>query len=241
MKQSYYLSAAVLALGIALGGWFVGEGFINGRTADRYVTVKGVSERDVEADIALWAISFVATDDKLGKAQTLIQDSRAKVMDFLARHQIPAQSTRIQRLEVTDTLANPYGESRDRNRYIVSMTIMVRTEQPRLIQRASQAVGDLVQAGVVLSSARGPAGGPTYLYTRLSTLKPEMIAEATANARRAAEQFARDSGGRVGDIRRAHQGVFVILARDRARGMEEGSQIYKTVRVVSTIEYLLEN
>ena len=84
-------------------------------------------------------------------------------------------------------------------------------------------------------------GGPTYLFTGLSPLKPEMIAEATAEARRAAEQFAEDSGSTIGKIRQANQGVFVILARDRAMGVSEESQVNKTVRVVSTVEYYLKD
>jgi len=87
----------------------------------------------------------------------------------------------------------------------------------------------------------GMGGGPTYRFTRLNDLKPEMIAEATAEARRAAEQFARDSDSQLAGIRRANQGVFVIQARDQAPGLDEGSQPDKTVRVVSTIEYYLED
>jgi uncharacterized protein len=67
-----------------------------------------------------------------------------------------------------------------------------------------------------------------------------MIADATANARAAAEQFARDSGSALGRIRQANQGVFVILARDQAPGINEGSQLQKTVRVVSTVQYFLD-
>ena len=74
----------------------------------------------------------------------------------------------------------------------------------------------------------------------MSELKPEMIAEATSKARRAAEQFAKDSGSRIGAIRRVNQGVFVILPRDRAPGITEESQRDKTIRVVSTIQYFLK-
>ena len=84
------------------------------------------------------------------------------------------------------------------------------------------------------------APSSTFLFTGLTALKPEMIEDATANARRAAEQFAADSGSRLGGIRRANQGVFVILARDRAPGIQEENQLNKTVRVVSTIEYYLK-
>jgi len=91
---------------------------------------------------------------------------------------------------------------------------------------------------VVLSSDYGPSG-PLYLFSRLNEIKPEMIAEATAAAREAAEQFARDASADVGDLRRANQGVFEIRARDQAAGIPEEQQPVKTVRVVSTVEYYL--
>ena len=117
----------------------------------------------------------------------------------------------------------------------------MRVEDPALVQKASQDLGSLVQAGVVFSSQGGFGGGPTYLFTKLNDYKPEMIAEATASAREAAEQFAKDSGSRLGPIRTANQGVFQILPRDRAPGVMEESQVNKTVRVVTTVEYALED
>jgi hypothetical protein len=102
-------------------------------------------------------------------------------------------------------------------------------------------VGDLIAAGVVLQASAGPGTGPTFLFTGLNDLKPQMIAEATANARAAAQQFATDSGVELGGIRRASQGVFVILPRDPAPGVIEESQLHKTVRVVATIEYYLSD
>jgi len=84
-------------------------------------------------------------------------------------------------------------------------------------------------------------GGPTFIFTGLSKLKPEMIAEPTSRAREAAEQFARDSRSEIGGIRRANQGIFEILPRDQAQGISEASQIVKTVRVVSTIDYALRD
>jgi len=102
-------------------------------------------------------------------------------------------------------------------------------------------VGELVAAGVVLSSGgEYGGGGPTFIFTGLNDLKPAMIAEATARAREAAEQFARDAKSRIGGIRRANQGTFEILARDRAPGITEEGQLAKTVRVVSTVDYNLE-
>ena len=241
MKRfEYLICALILALGIAIGGWHVGRGIIHLRTGDRYVTVKGVSERDVTADVALWPIRFVSTDDDLRKAQTRIKESKEVILDFLKRQGIPADAAQVQRLDVTDVLANPYRSGETRSRYIISQTLMVRSSDPTVIHKASQAIGELVDAGVVLSSTGGPGDGPTYLFTGLNEIKPQMIAEATASGREAAEQFARDSGSKAAGIRQANQGVFVILPRDRAPGIMEESEINKTVRVVSTIEYYLD-
>jgi hypothetical protein len=232
----------LVAIGIALCGWFVGRGFTNARTADRYVSVKGVSERDVRADMALWPIRFTSTDDDLARAQQKFDESRRAVIEFLARYGIDATSVQLQNFDVTDVLANPYrGAGEITSRYIISGTLMVRAEDPVLVQKASQDLGSLVSAGVVFSSQGGYASGPTYLFTKLNDLKPEMIAEATASAREAAEQFAKDSDSDLGGIRLASQGVFQILPRDRAPGVMEESQIDKTVRVVSTVEYSLED
>ena len=124
---------------------------------------------------------------------------------------------------------------------------MVRSDNPDRVRATSQKVGELVNSGVVLSSGPewGP-GGPTYVFRRLNDLKPSMIAEATSEARKAAEQFAKDSKSRLDGIHTANQGVFVILPRDataadQGPGRNEQSQILKTVRVVTTVEYLLRN
>ena len=242
MKNGTSVVAALLVgLGLGLGGWFIGNGFFQGRAAERYVTVKGVSERIVTADVALWPLQFVSTDDDLKRAQDTIKQSHEQILAFLQRHDIDAAEAEVQRLEVTDRLADPYRSGPMKSRYIIVQTVMVRSNEPEIIARASQAVGELVDAGVVLSSNRGPYGGPTFLFTRLSELKPEMIAEATAKARQGAEQFAQDSGSRIGGIRRANQGVFVIQPRDNAPGVVEGSQLHKKVRVVSTVEYYLND
>src|SRR5262249_42912082 len=154
-----------------------------------------------------------------------------------------AAQAQLQGIRVTDMLANPYQrEGRPGNRFIINQTVVVRSDDPDRVLAASAKTGELVNAGVVLSSGPewGP-GGPTFLFKKLNDLKPQMIAEATAEARKGAEQFAHDSGSRVGRIRTASQGVFVILPRDEIQGVPEQNQLFKTVRVVTTVEYLLQD
>jgi len=238
------LAAIILGVGIALAGLFVGVGFARGRSADRFVTVKGISEREVRADLAIWPLRLVAADNDLGRAHASLQASVKQVLDFLGRQQIDTSEAALQDFAVSDAHANQYGGSeRSATRYVIRQTIVVRSTRPELVLAASQRVADLVNAGVVLSSGGeyGPGGGPTFVFTGLNALKPPMIGEATARAREAAEQFARDSRSALGGIRQASQGVFEILPRDQAPGISQESQIVKTVRVVSTVEYFLKD
>src|SRR5512139_2788380 len=187
-----------LAIALAVAGWLIGRGVSGVRAGDRYVSVKGVAERDVRADLALWPIQIASSDDDLTRAQSRIDDNVRRVTQFLLRNGIDTTEVKLQGLRVTDAYANPYQpQSRPGARYVVRQTMLVRTNDPDRVQRASAKVGELVGAGVVLSSGEkwGP-GGPTYLFKKLNELKPQMIAEATAEARKGAEQFAKDSRSR---------------------------------------------
>jgi hypothetical protein len=236
------VQALILAVGIAAGGALAGNGLARARQADRYVTVKGISEREARADLAIWPLRIVAADNDLGRAHERLEASIRTVRQFLARHQLDTASADVQDFSVTDAfLAEGEGVGRrPSTRYVIRETIVVRSTKPDLVLAASQRVAELVSAGVVLSSGdESGGGGPTFIFTGLNGLKPPMIAEATARAREAAEQFAHDSHSEIGAIRQANQGVFEILPRDQANGISEESQVVKTVRVVSTIDYLL--
>jgi hypothetical protein len=241
MASQSTVRAIILALGVAIGGWAAGQGFVRARTGDRFVTVKGISEREVNADLAIWPLRLVVADNALSGAQDKLEANVAEIFRFLARNQIDSSQVSLQDYGVVDAFANEYRPPGGiTNRYIIRQVVVVRSTQPDRILAASQRVGELVSAGVVLSSGsefRG--GGPTFIFRGLNELKPAMIAEATARAREGAEQFAADAQSALGGIRRASQGVFEILPRDQAEGISEESQITKTVRVVSTVEFIL--
>jgi hypothetical protein len=220
---------------------FVGGGFARARSADRFVTVKGISEREVKADLAIWPLRIVAASDDLTSANAQLQSSLEKIRTFLTANRVDATQATLQDFSVADAQTNQYsGGTAAGARFVIRQTVVVRSTNPETIRAASQKVSELVSAGVVLSSGGEYGnGGPTFVFTGLNKLKPEMIGEATSRARESAEQFARDSKSGIGGIRRASQGIFEILPRDQAEGITEASQIVKTVRVVSTIDYAL--
>jgi uncharacterized protein len=238
-----YARTLTLSAAIVLAGAFMGYGLTRVRAAQRYVTVKGVAERPVRADLAIWPLHLVAASNDLAAANAEIARSTARIRAFLAAHRVDTSGVSVQDFSVTDAEANQYASSeRAQSRYVIRQTVVVRSGDPGSVLEASQHVADLVNAGVVLSSGEQyGGGGPTFVFSGLNGLKPAMIAEATARARDGAEQFARDSHAAVGDILRANQGVFEILPRDQAPGITEASEIDKTVRVVSTIDFALRN
>jgi hypothetical protein len=239
------VGAALVALGLALAGLLAGAGVARVRTADRTVSVKGVSEREARADLAIWPLRLVAADNDLGVANASLRRSLDTVRAFLRVQGREGGGTEValQDFAVNDAATNQYaGGGAPTARYVIRQTVIVRSAQVDRVLAASQRVGELVSAGVVLSSGgEYGTGGPTFVFTKLNALKPAMIAEATARAREGAEQFARDSRASLGGIRRASQGVFEILPRDQAPGITAESQLVKTVRVVTTVEYGLRD
>jgi hypothetical protein len=237
------LRSVIVAVGIAAAGFLVGNGFVRAKAADRYVTVKGVSEREVRADLAVWPLHLVGADNDLAIANAKLTKSTADVRAFLIRHGVDTSQIQVADFSASDALASQMsGDRKPTNRFVVHQTLLVRSNQPEKVMAASQQIGELAAIGVVISSGSsdyGSGGGPSFVFTDLAKLKPEMIAEATSRAREAATQFAKDSRSDVGSIRQASQGIIEILARDQAPGIEESSQIAKVVRVVVTIDYYL--
>lgn len=228
--------AAVIALGVALSGALAGRGFAIMRTSDRTVSVKGVAEQEAKADLAIWPIRLVASDNDLTVASTTLERSVRTVRDFLSAAGLDTTAAEIALQEFSVQDARAIGG--EGTRFTIRQTLVVRSADVEKVQSASQRVPELVRQGVVLSSGQEyGGGGPTFVFTKLNDLKPVMIAQATARARESAQQFAKDSESALSGIRSASQGVFEILPRDQAEGISEASQVHKRVRVVTTVSY----
>jgi uncharacterized protein len=143
-----------------------------------------------------------------------------------------------------DKQANEYGDgNRAPHRYIVEQQITVRTSRVGQVADAAQKTMQLLQKGIELTS--NPGQGLIYKFTGLDSIKPDMITEATRNARSAAGRFALDSGSKVGSIRQANQGVFSILPADQGSEPGDGNfaadtSLMKTVRVATSVQYYLD-
>lgn len=223
----------ILALGFIGAGALIGQGVVNARVGDRAVTVRGVAERSVKADLAVLPLRFTASGDVLSEVQGRIDGDLAIVRQFLTAQGYLTSAVDLGRLEVADTRSREYASQTGGPRFILAQTVIVRTADVDRVQTTTRALNDLVRQGVVLQDF----SGPSYVFTKLNDVRPGMIAEATAAARSGAEQFAEDSGAPLGPIRQATQGSFEILARDEVG--DEMTSLNKKVRVVTTISYRL--
>ena len=189
--------------------------------------------------LALWPIRFVATGNDLAQVQAKLVKDAATIKQLLSSAGLTDKDIELQRLDVTDLLAQAYRSGPVDSRFIVAQTLMARSTNVDQISAAGQRLSELVDAGIVLSNEFGP-GAPVYRFTKLNDIKPEMVAEATRDARRAAEQFAEDSDTGVGGIKQATQGYFEITARDGdGGGWGVADTPFKKVRVVTTIDFYL--
>jgi len=238
------LLGLLLAAGMIVGGWVLGSQIKATRLGDRYVTVRGLVERQVKSDLAIWPLSYKEAGDDLSTLYEKTQADKKAILQFLAQQGIQPSEIELSVVQVVDTQANEYGGNRAPHRYIVEQPITVRTPRVDQVAAAAQKTISLLQQGIVLSGNSNQ--GLTYKFKALNLIKPDMITEATRNARAAADRFAADSGSKVGSIRTASQGVFSISAADEA-GQDDSSgtangdnSLMKTVRVVTTVEYYLE-
>jgi len=231
VNQKWFVSSAILAIGLIAGGYLLGNGLLRAREADRSVTVRGLAEKDVTADLATWTISYSSTAPDLATAQSSVDRDTKEIRAFFKELGFPADA-----LEPTGVNVSHYTDDGVSN-FTVRQRMTLRSTDIKRSQDAVKRQVELVRRGVVLEEG----SGMSYTFTKLNDIKPEMVAEATKDARASAEQFAKDSGTSVGSIKDATQGYFSIDARDGDSGGGWGvsDTPFKKVRVVTTVVFTI--
>ena len=228
------IEAVILAIGLALTGYFVKAGIDTLATRDRVVTVKGLAEMEVPADKVTWPLMYKSIGNDLPALYSQIEATNQKIQAFLTSKGIDAGEISINAPEIVDLQAERYSNNDKPYRYNITTVITVTSGKVDLVRGLIASQGELLTHGNAIS------GGDyryyvSYDYTSLNSIKPKMIEEATKNARAAAEKFAKDSDSKLGKIKKAYQGQFSIDDRDA------NTPYIKKIRVVTTIDYSLED
>jgi hypothetical protein len=239
MQDSSKINALLLGLFIFLGlsslGYLLGEAAIQYRLYDRSVTVKGLSEREYQADIVIWPIQFNTASNDLKHLYSSLEETTSAIKDFLEDNGINANGINLSTPAITDKSAQQYGNAaRPEFRYSAFQTVTVYSKNIQEVRSVMGALSALGKKGIVFTGANYESQ-TEYLFTRLNEVKPEMIEKATRNARQVAQKFAADSQSTLGKIKKASQGQFSITTRDK------NNPHIKKVRVVATVEYYLSD
>ncbi|WP_298091504.1 SIMPL domain-containing protein [uncultured Sphingomonas sp.] len=224
-------AAALVAVGLIVGGYLLGDGLTRARHADRSVTVRGLAERNVTADLAVWTLNYSEQGTDAAQVQAAIDRDTQTIRAFFTQLGFPADALTAAGAGANQNYMNGV------QTVTINQRLQLRTTDIARARRAVARQFDLVRQGVVLQEG----SGISYSFTRLNAIKPAMVAEATRDARAAAEQFAKDSDTGVGGIKSASQGYFSIEARDGEQsGYGVADTPLKKVRVVTTVDFYLD-
>ncbi|MFO7846328.1 MAG: SIMPL domain-containing protein [Balneolaceae bacterium] len=234
-NKSVWVLGLCLVAGLGVLGFFLRDAAISYKEYERTVTVRGLSEQEQLADVVVWPIQYTAAGNDLQEVYATLEENADKVQEFLKSRGVNDDEISLDTPLVTDRSAQRYGgDESARFRYVGSQVITVYSERVEEVRQMKKEAGELGSRGVAISGDDYQFR-TEYLFTKLNDIKPEMIEEATVEARKVAQKFAEDSGSRLGKIKTASQGQFSISPRD------SNNPHIKNVRVVSTIVYYLSD
>ncbi len=233
--KNFRIESIVIAVGFLLLGLCIKEGFSTFTQGKRSVNVKGLAEMEVPADKVTWPLVYKCLGNDMESLYAEIKQSNRTIVAFLKEKGITESEISINAPEIIDMKAERYSDTSNMQfRYNVTTVITVTSSKVDLVRSLITEQGELLNRGIAITSG-DYRYNVNYAYTGLNKIKPQMIEEATKNARTAAEKFAKDSDSKLGKIRTAYQGQFSIEDRDA------NTPYLKKVRVVTSIEYLLED
>ena len=230
-KGKIYLGLAIMA-GLVFLGLMLPRTAREFRSFERTVSVKGLCEREVPADKVIWPVVYKVVGNDLGSVYRSIENKKETIIAFLKKGGIDPKDISVSVPSLSDKDAQEYGGNTRLYRYVATCTLTVCSNEVDKVLALMAAQSELLSKDIILDS--GWDSTPQFLFEGLNALKPEMIEEATKNARQVAEKFAKDSGSSLGKIRTASQGTFSIEARD------SNTPQTKKVRVVTSVTYYLK-
>ena len=233
--KGYRKEALILCVGLIIMGACIADGLTSAFQSDRIVTVKGLSEREVPADKVIWPLVYKELGNDPAEMYERLATKNRKVIDFLKEKGIAEKEICESAIQVSDRQADSYDQNNVLYRYKATSVITVTSSQVELIRKIMQSQSELMKMGIALVTEEYGTNIVKYEFTGLNKVKPDMIEESTKNARATAEKFAKDSESKLGKIRSASQGQFSIDNRD------SNTPYIKRIRVVSTIEYYIED
>ncbi len=238
------IGASLVGASVVISGGFgkIAAGFSTIAKPDRVVSVRGLSEREVDADLATMRVRFSVKAETLDEAHKLFDERNTEIINYLKSNGLTDADLVIDKPEIEFRKAyqskeTKYNDDGKKIGYdLVNHPSVADITQHILVRTGNlKAIGDAYMHTTDFDGTDKEfyASNVSYDFVNLNAIKPEMIAEATKNAREAAEKFALDSNSAVGKIKQAQQGWFTV------NDAEEGMEQRKVVRVVTSVDFYI--
>lgn len=235
MEKGRFYSGLFIMVGLVVLGLMIPRAVDRFRSFDRMVNVKGLCEKEVKADKVIWPVVYRVMANDIQTVYDQTDRNNAEIISFLKAGGIDAAEITVSVPEISDKYATEYGSNDRAYRFIAKNVITVYTSDVDAVLALMSSQADLLKKGIVIGGSNEWENPVEFKYEGLNEIKPEMIEEATRNAREAAEKFAKDSDSKLGKIKTANQGTFTIENRD------SNTPYIKRVRVVTSVTYYLKN
>ncbi|MFV9875169.1 MAG: SIMPL domain-containing protein [Rickettsiales endosymbiont of Dermacentor nuttalli] len=236
----------LIAIGLTMLGYLIGQGLFKVKQLDRIVTVKGLSEKVVDADYVIWPITIKGVDNNLQQINAKIEQDCQKVKEYLIQFGFQNEEIELSQYSVKDLMAQEYrNPDLQKGRYIITASVTLKSNNVKLVKEAYKQIMSLIKEGILIDVGDDyNYKGPLYQFTKFNELKLLMLTEAIENSREAANKFAQDSKSKLGMIKKANQGMFSIVPMNNNEispnsNRDEMVGIQKKIRVVITVDYYL--
>jgi len=230
---------STIGLGVCSGGFLMGKAYKDAWLLNRTVTVKGLAEEEVRATNAVWHLGFSEHGDDVTVIYEEAEKKELQIRNFLLKQGFQEEEISQGRVATQDR--KEWGGDDKNARYSISTNLEVHSRDVNKVLSSVKKIRELLKEGIALN-----ANEPLYIFDGVNEIKPKLIAKATQNARLAGEQFAADSGSKLGGIRSATQGSISIVPRGGAGSINESygyqsesASIEKVIRVVTTVNFSL--
>ncbi|MGL4563080.1 MAG: SIMPL domain-containing protein [Brevinema sp.] len=233
LENKYLILGISFILGTMIFAIILSSAMKHFTNTQRTVTVKGLSEREVPADIAIWKIEISRSSSELRSVLVGLKQDINSLYSFFTNKGIMDEEITVGYFNSFDHFATGYREARAEARFQGEQSISVYSTNVDMIRKIIPQLSDLARTGNITITGSRYQDPVDYIFTNLNAIKPSMIKEANEFARQSALQFAEDSKSKLGKIKKASQGQIIINNRDDA------SKHIKKIRIVSTVEYYL--
>ena len=235
MDKGKFYSGLFIMVGLVVLGMMMPRAVEKYRSYDRTVNVKGLCEKEVKADKVIWPVVYRVMANDIQSVYDQTDGNNAAIIAFLKSGGISDSEITVSVPEISDKYASEYGSNDRTFRYIAKNVITVCTSDVDEVLALMSRQSELLKKGIVTAGGNQWENPVEFKYEGLNGIKPEMIEEATRNAREAAQMFAKDSDSRLGKIKTAYQGTFTIENRD------SNTPYIKKLRVVTSVTYYIKN